>query len=113
MAYKRTTKTTKLRGGQGTIRQTTTRNSNNKITTSNSRTSGGVTTTSNSKGEVWQTVNQGGWITKRKIGGVKAKPAPKPRKPRRKKTTSTGNRSMAGVWLIGIVGLIIFFWLVK
>ena len=113
MAYKRTTKSRK--SGNVTLRTTTTSHSNGKMpTVSWTVKRGNTTRTVNPKtGAVWQTTNNNGWITKQKVNGFKPKPAPKPRKARRKKTTNTSNPSMAGVWVIGIIGLIIYFWLSK
>lgn len=111
MAYKRTTKSTKLRGGQGTIRQTTTYNTKTgKMTNSSSRSNGaGSTTTTNTKGETWLTTNQGGWITKRKLSGHAQKPAPKPKKSRaRRKTQPVSRGTVALSWII-IIGF--FAWL--
>ena len=116
MAYQRKTKSTKIRGGQGVFRQTTHRNSNGKLTLSNSRSNGaGVTTTTNSKGEVWQTITNAGWTTKRKIVGLQTKPTPRPRKSRRKKTDVAAGNGLSPkvVLLFGILGLLAYFYIKK
>lgn len=113
MAYQRKTKSTKIRGGQGVVRQTTHRNSNGKLTLSNSRSNGaGVTTTTNSKGEVWQTITNAGWTTKRKIVGFQTKPTARAR--RKKTGVAAGNGlSPKVVLLLGILGLFAYFYIKK
>jgi hypothetical protein len=109
MAYKRTTKSTKLRNG-GTIRRTNTINTKTgKQTNSWSSSNGTSTTTRNTKGETWLTINQSGWITKRKISGHAQKPAPKPKKSRaRRKTQPMSRGTVVLSWII-IIGF--FAWL--
>ena len=109
MAYKRTTKSTKLRGGVSTRQTTSYNDKTGKRTYSNSQSNGTSRTTRNTNGDVWLTTNNNGWITKRKIAGGKPKAAPKPRKARSKKTTATaGGRGLGdGLALLAIVGVII------
>lgn len=111
MAYKRTTKSTKLRNG-GSIRRTNTINTKTgKQTNSWSSSNGTTTTTRNTKGETWLTINQSGWITKRKISGHAQKPAAKPRKSRaRKKTKPMSPGTALFSWMI-IIGFFVWvFW---
>lgn len=107
MAYKRTTKSSKTNGI--TSRRTTSYNDRTgKRTYSNSQSTGTSTTTRNTNGDVWLTTNNNGWITKRKIVSGKPKAAPKPRKARRKKSTATAGSPAAGLWLLAIIGIIIY-----
>lgn len=100
MAYKRTTKSTKLRNG-GSIRRTNTYNTKTgKQTNSWSSSNGSTTTTRNTKGETWLTINQSGWITKRKISGH----TQKPKKSRaRKKNRPAGEPMSFKSVIIGVI----------